>query len=296
MNHLTRRRFLQSAAVATAATAAGHLAQAADKPGSRMQFGLVTYLWGQNWDLPTLIANCSEAQVLGVELRTTHKHGVEQHLDRRQREQVNQRFADSDVTLVGLGSNERFDHPDAAGLQKAVETTKQFLQLSHDVGGSGVKVKPNSFHKDVPREKTIEQIGRALNQLGPTAADLGQQIRLEVHGQCAELPIMKQIMDVATHPSVGVCWNSNSQDLAGEGLAHNFHLVEDRFGATAHVRCLDRDDYPFAELIDLFVQSDYAGWVLLEARGNPADPIAALAQQGTLFKQMVAAAQAKHAS
>ena len=69
------------------------------------------------------------------------------------------------------------------------------------------------------------------NTLGTFAADHGQQLRLEVHGKCCELPTIRQIMDVADHPSVAVCWNSNDQDLNGEGLEHNFNLVKDRFGA-----------------------------------------------------------------
>jgi len=256
-----------------------------------MAYGLVTYLWGQHWTLEQLIANCDKANVLGVELRTTHKHGVEPNLDRAARADVAKRFADSRVKLVGLGGNERLDHPDAASLRKAVEEVKRFLQLSHDVGGSGVKVKPDRFHADVPREKTIEQIGTTLNALGAAARDLGQQVRLEVHGQCAELPTIRAILDIANHDHVAICWNSNAQDLQGEGLRRNFELVSHRFGATCHVRELDSPDYPYEELIGLLVGMDYQGWVMLEASGSPADPVAALAAQGALFQKMVRAAQ-----
>ena len=58
-------------------------------------------------------------------------------------------------------------------------------------------------------EKTIEQIGKALNELGSFGEGWGQQIRLEVHGQCAELPTIKAIMEIADHPNVAVCWNCN---------------------------------------------------------------------------------------
>ena len=52
--------------------------------------------------------------------------------------------------------------------------------------------------------------------VGAYAADFGQKIRLEVHGQGTdELPNIKAIMDVATHPNVGVCWNCNATDLQG---------------------------------------------------------------------------------
>jgi hypothetical protein len=229
--------------------------------------------------------------VLGVELRTTHAHGVEPVLNTEQRSEVKKRFADSGVTLVGLGSDERFDSPDAAVVAKAVETTKRFIKLSSDIGSSGVKVKPNDFHEGIPREKTIEQIGKSLNKLGSFAGNYSQQVRLEVHGRCSELPTIKAIMDVADNPNVAVCWNSNDKDLSGGGLEYNFNLVKDRFGDTAHVHSLDSTDYPYRQLIGLFVKMDYAGWILLEeGRYIPEDRIKAINEQRMLFERMLAEA------
>jgi len=268
------------------------LPAASGKPGSSMRLGLVTYMWGAKWDLPTIIKNLEASRVLGVELRTTHKHGVEITLNARERREVRKRFESSPVVLVGLGSNERFDHPDPGKLKQAIETTKAFVKLSHDVGGSGVKVKPNSFHKGVDRRKTIEQIGKSLNLLGRFAADYKQQIRLEVHGQCSPLPVIKEIMDIATHPNVAVCWNSNMQDLQGKGLEYNFNLVKRRFGATAHIRPLDFGNYPWQRLIDLFVGMDYKGWLLLECTNKVDDYVKELIRQRELLRKMTAAARA----
>ncbi|MCH2583689.1 MAG: sugar phosphate isomerase/epimerase [Planctomycetes bacterium] len=291
----SRRKFLKgSAALAAGAllsSPASLLRGCPAQPGSSMKFGLVTYLWGQDWDLPTLIKNCTASKVLGVELRTTHAHKVEPSLNAAERKEVKKRFADSPVTMVGIGSNERYDNPNPAVVAKAVEATKAFIKLSHDVGGTGVKVKPDRFHKGVEQEKTIEQIGKALNQLGEYAEGWGQEIRLEVHGQCSQLPTIRKIMDVAQNKNVGVCWNSNGQDLQGKGLVHNFDLVKKRFGATAHVRELEDKNYPYEKLMELFVRMDYSGWVMLEARGRPKDRVAALAQQVKLFNSMVAKGQ-----
>jgi sugar phosphate isomerase/epimerase len=253
-------------------------------------FGLVTYMWGAQWDLPTLIKNCTELGLRGVELRTTHAHKVEPSLTDEQREEVRKRFEDVPVVLVGLGSDERFDNPDPAVVRKAVERTKEFIRLSHDIGGSGVKVKPDKFHKDVPREKTIEQIGRALNELGEYAAGFGQQVRLEVHGECGELPTIKAILDIATDENVAICWNSNGTDLRGDGFEKNFDLVRSRFGQTLHVRELDTPGYPWAGLFERLVATDYHGYVLLEAASKPADIMVALAGQVKLFEEHVAAA------
>jgi Xylose isomerase-like TIM barrel len=295
MSEMTRRGFLKTTATASvgvlAFTRPGY---SQEKKGADIRYGLVTYQWGKDWDLPTLLKNCEQAKVLGVELRTTHKHGVEPSLTEAERNEVRARFESSSVHMVGIGSNERFDSPDPKVLETSIEATKRFIKLSHDVGGSGVKVKPDSFHKDVPREKTIEQIGNALNQIAEFGTGFGQQIRLEVHGQCAQLPTIKAILDVADHPNVAVCWNCNPQDLEAPGLEHNFNLVKDRLGQTTHIHRFDSKNYPWPQLLDLYVKADYSGWMMLEEGEVPADPAAELIKQRELFDQMLS--EARHRS
>lgn len=289
---IDRRLFLQSLAAGAALSSLPGIAVAETVGGTNFGFGLVTYMWGAEMDLPTLIKNCETTDMQAVELRTTHKHGVEPSLNEEQRREVQKRFADTAVVCVGLGSDERFDNPDPAVVRKAIERSKEFIRLSHDIGSSGVKVKPDSFHKEVPHEKTIEQIGKSLNELGEYAAGFGQQVRLEVHGQCAELPTIKAIMDIATDENVAICWNSNVSDLKRDGLEKNFNLVRKRFGATCHVREVTGKDYPWQELVNLLVKTDYEGYVLLEAASKQTDYVAAMAEQVKAFHALVEKATA----
>jgi sugar phosphate isomerase/epimerase len=297
MHAITRRDLLRGAMTAAAAGSMGlpaiapHRARAEDD-GKGLRFGLVTYLWGKDMPLPELLRVCEQSGVLGVELRTQHAHGVEPSLSKAQRREVRKRFADSPVTLVGYGSNAQFHENDPAKVRHNIELTKQYVQLMQDCGASGVKVKPNGFVPDVPRQRTIEQIGRALNVVAAFGAEHNQQIRVEAHGRgTSELPVMKAIFDVADHPNVGVCWNSNDVDVQGKGLAANFHLVRKRFGDTVHVRELNEGDYPYQQLFDLMVGTDYAGWILLEARTNPNDKVRALREQREVFEAMVSKAK-----
>jgi len=294
MSFYSRRDFLKTSSLGGLLALGGSLPAAAfaEKKAKQAQYGLVTYQWAKDWDLPTLLKNCETANVLGVELRTTHKHGVERDLTKAERQAVAKKFADSPVTLVGIGSNERYDNPDPEVLKKAKAATKEFIKLSHDVGGTGVKVKPDSFHKGVDHEVTIEQIGRSLNEMGAFGADYGQQIRLEVHGKCAHLPTIRKILDVADHPNVAICWNCNKQDLEGAGLAENFALVKDRLGATTHIHDLIHNPYPHKEFFELMAGANYTGWLMLEEGKLPKkDTVAALAEQRKVFDKMWAQAQ-----
>lgn len=259
-----------------------------------MKLGLVTYLWGKDWDIPTLLKNCKTSNVLGVELRVDHAHGVGPSISALKRKEVKKMFADSPVKIVGMGTNQQYDFVDQDKLKKSIEETKEWIKLSKDVGGTGVKVKPNAFHEGVPHEKTIEQIGKALNEVGKFGADYGQKIRVEVHGEeTQELPNMKAIMDVADNKNVYTCWNCNDQDLIGGGLEYNFNLVKDRQGDTVHVRELNIGSYPYQDLMNLFVKMNYDGWILLECRTDPADKVKAMIEQHEVFDQMIMNAKKK---
>ena len=121
------------------------------------------------WDLPELIGNCQKTGFDGVELRSTHKHGVEVTLNKAQRAEVKARFADSPVTLVGLGSACEYHSADHGVVKQNIDLTRQFLELSRDVGGSGVKVRPNGFVKGEDRRRTIQRIGEALRTCAKSA-------------------------------------------------------------------------------------------------------------------------------
>lgn len=278
----SRRRFLRHsltglATVSALGVAAAERAAPAKSPSfltglPRMKLGTVTYNLAQDWDIETIIRNCEAAKFEGVELRTTHAHKVEVNLSKAEREGVRQRFADSAVQLMGLGSAFDYHTADGAKLKQDIAATKEYMVLAHDVGATGVKVRPNGFVKGVANEKTLEQIGRSLRELGEFGESYGVVIRLEVHGSGTSLlPNIKAIMDVASHKNVGVCWNSNQSDLDGAGFDANFDLVKNRIVAV-HMRDLSLEEYPFRKLLTRLNEIQFGGFCLAEIPPS-ADPV-----------------------
>lgn len=288
----SRRHFLHTALGAGAAASVLAAPSKLSYRGENIEFGLVTYMWGADWDLPTLIKNCETSQVHAVELRVEHAHKVDVSLTPEQRAEVRSRFEDSPVDVLGMGTNFEFHSPDAEELKKNIAGAKQFIKLSHDIGGTGVKVKPNALPKDVPVDKTLAQIGKALAEIGDYALGFGQEIRLEVHGkETSNLDHIRTIMEAAARDNVRVCWNSNAEDLAGDGIEANFAKVKDHLGRTVHIREVNTGDYPYDKLARLLVEADYEGFVCLEARTKPEDRVKALAEQRELFMNLVTAAR-----
>lgn len=264
----------------------------ATAPASKVRFGFTSYQWGKDWDIRTIIANLTKAQVHGVELRTSasYAHGVELSLSAEKRREVKKLFAKTPITLVGIASAERMDWPEPAKLKTAIEAAKAHLKLSHDVGGTGVRVFPNQWHPNVPHEKTITQIAKALNEVGAFAADYGQEVRLEAHGPAGELPTLRAIMDQVTQRTVRIKLNSDARDVQGQGFEANFNLVKDFLGHTLHAHNLKDTKFPYQLQIDLLVKMKWDGWALLEASDNVPDRVQALIEQRQLWEQMVAKA------
>lgn len=286
MELFTRRRFISRSAQAGAGLAA--LGAVAAQRVSKMRFGFTSYQWGMDWDVPTTIANCTKAKAFGVELRTQEKYasGVEVSLSDAQRREVRKRFADSPVQLVGLACSEKYDWLDAAKLNEAIETTRAHLKLSHDVGGHGLRVFVNDFHKEVPHEKTIEQVTRALNTVGKIGADYGQLIRLENHGSAGDLVTIRKIMDGVDQKNVRIKLNGLPADA--EDFARRFELVRNILDDTLHFHELDRGNFPYQLQSDLLIDAGWDGVWLLEASSKVPDRLQALIEQHKLWDAMVA--------
>lgn len=277
----SRRRFLAAAAAvvtvpALAPLEGARLAQSPARRRSGPRIGTVTYNIAKDWDLATLIKNLTEVGMDGVELRTTHAHGVEVTLAAAGRAEVRKRFEDSPIALAGLGTVCEYHSPDPAVVRKNIEETKAWVKLARDVGSPGVKVRPNGLPPGVPEEKTLEQIGRALKECGAAAADQGVKIQLEVHGEgTSRVPRIRKILDYGdNHPAVRVCWNSNQTDLLDGGLERNFRLLRAQIGQV-HMRDLFLEEYPFRDLIRLLNDAGFEGYCFAEIPPS-ADPVRVL--------------------
>lgn len=231
-----------------------------------MKLGMVTYNMAPDWDLPTIIERLTNTGYQGVELRSTHAHGVEPDISAARRKEMRQMFADSGITLWCLGSACDYHRPDPKVLRENIELTKRFCELAKDVGAPGVKVRPNGLPEGVPEEKTLEQIGTALKECGDAARDNGVEIWVEVHGHhTQEPPRMRAIMDICNHPKVGVTWNSNPTDVKDGSIREYFDLLKP-FIRSVHITEL-ANDYPWRELFGLLKQMNYSGFTLQEILG-----------------------------
>src|SRR5262245_36933880 len=131
-----RRRFLSASALGAAGCALAVPSARADKTQTskprQFRLGIVTYNIAKDWDLATVLDVSKRVGLSAVELRTTHKHGVEPSLTAEQRRDVKKRFTDSGVTCWGCGSVCEFHEANPATVRKNIDECKRFIKLAAD--------------------------------------------------------------------------------------------------------------------------------------------------------------------
>lgn len=281
MKQFNRRTLLSGAAFGAAAglqpvlRPAPVAAAEADPP---FGLGTITYNVTRDWDLPTLLKICPAAGLRALEFRTTHAHGIELSLTPAQRTEARRRIADAGIRQTSLGTTCEFHSPDASVVQANVAECRDWIKLAHDLGALGVKVRPNGLPEGVPVEKTLEQIGRALNECGRTAADHGVEVWLEVHGRGTQEPEnMRKILDFCGHPSVGANWNSNPTDIKDGSVRASFELLKPHM-KSVHINTL-WGAYPYRELFRLLREANFERYTLCEV-ATPVRP-----EDGLIFFQ-----------
>jgi sugar phosphate isomerase/epimerase len=230
-----------------------------------MHLGAVTYNVLKDWDLETIIGNLEGAGFEAVELRTGHRHGVEPSLGPEERLRVRRRFEASKIRLLSFGTTCEYHSPDEAEQKRQIELGKRFVVLAHDTGAWGIKVRPNGLPPAVPPETTIGRIASSLRELGEFGAGYGVEIWMEVHGRETSRPeVCAAIMRRTGHANVGVCWNSNEEDIVNGSLKESFELLRPWI-RNVHVNEL-ANDYPWRELFSLLGKSGYDRYTLCEAQ------------------------------
>src|SRR5262245_43546747 len=126
---LHRRAFLTASGGLAASTLMADAGAPAVKAAPRFRLGIVTYNIAAAWDVPTILKVCRAVGIAGVELRTTHKHGVEPSLSAARRKEVRQQFSDAGIEIWGCGTTCEFQSPDKTVVQRNIDTCGEFCRL-----------------------------------------------------------------------------------------------------------------------------------------------------------------------
>jgi sugar phosphate isomerase/epimerase len=233
-----------------------------------------------DWPLDKILDVAVENKYDGIEIR-----GIQRQLDLRKSPHFDtgehirttrQLFKDKGLKIVGLGSSAAMHHTSQAERTKAMDEAKSFIEIADKVGAPYVRVFPNNFPKDMPKERTIELITSGLNDLAKFSKGTKVKVVMETHGDVIWSDDIVSIMENVDDKQVGLVWDISNMwsvtkedikavyDKIGKWIWHT-HIKDLKLQGDKHVYTLfGEGDVPALEAVDLLARNGYKGYYSFE--------------------------------
>jgi sugar phosphate isomerase/epimerase len=254
-----------------------------------MKLSLDTYSIGTDLSLRDLIQLLPANGFDGVEFRcdSNQKHGVELDTSPEERRRIRTLLEQAGIEVACLSTGERYESPDPAVRQAAIEVTKQFVDLAADLGCGRIRVFGNDFPPGVPRPQVVQYVGESLRACGQHAEGKGVDVLLEMHGQFYYWEYALGAVKVADHPNVALNYNCDMKDLVDGSVAFTFGQVKDHI-RHVHLHTLENPAFPYKELFGILKEMSYDGFCSLEEGYREGGEKKVIALYAALYREMVA--------
>lgn len=300
---LARRDFLLRAAMLLAALP--EIARGAD---AQLPIGFST-LGCPSWNWLKILDFAVQNGFAAVELR-----GLEGTMDLPSRPE----FADAqieqskkEVTRRGLRiscvSSSANMHDTSPEHEKQLADARRFIDLASRLSAPFVRVFGNKLAG--PRDAAVEHIAASLRELGAYAGPKSVTVLIESHGDFTNSAILREILERAASPQVGLLWDAHNtfvegkEDPAitvnevGKYIRHT-HLKDSRAeNGEDHYVLTGRGDVPVKREVELLVAAGYTGYYCFEweKAWHPeiAEPEVAIADFARVMTQYLEAASTR---
>ena len=187
-----------------------------------------------------------------------------------------QEMADKQLQFVDLGSSCNLHFAEGAERQKHLDEGKRFLDLAAAINCPNVRVYPNKFPKDQTKQQTMDLITKGLLELADYAKGMKVKVLMETHGEVVHYSDLKNIMESAHHPQVGLIWDIANMWLdtgetpedaykALKPYIHHTHIKDAaKKDGKLDFRFLGEGEVPIFQAMDLLVKDGYKGYFSFE--------------------------------
>ena len=233
-----------------------------------------------DWTLDKILDVAVQNNYNGIEIR-----GIQREMDLGKSPHFNsdasiketrKKFSDRNLKIVGFGSSAAMHHAAAAERSKAMDEAKRFIEIAGKAGCPYVRVFPNNFPKEVPKEKTMELMSSGLNDLASFSKGTDVKILMETHGDLIWSDDLLKVMNTVDDKQVGLVWDISNMwtvtkedpkvvyDKLKKWVWHT-HIKDISLADGKHTYTLfGEGDVPAFEAIDMLEKNNYKGYYSFE--------------------------------
>jgi sugar phosphate isomerase/epimerase len=208
---ITRRRFVQTTALAVAALRSNALANT-----HRLTVGFST-LGCPAWDFAKILDFAHAHDFSAVELR-----GLQGSMDLPSRPefqsdriaQSKREIAAKNLKIACVSSSAYMHEADPEKRKQQLADAKRFIDLAAALGAPNVRVFGNKI--EGPKDQVIARVAAGLGELGAYAGEHGVTVIIESHGDFTDSPTLSDILSRAGSPNVGLLWDAHHTFVDGK--------------------------------------------------------------------------------
>ena len=300
---LARREFLERLAILLAA-----LPEVARGVDARLPIGFST-LGCPAWNWLKILDFAEQHGFRAVELR-----GLEGTMDLPSRaefaaaqiEQSKKEVARRGLLISCVSSSANM-HEAGAEREKQLADARRFIDLAAGLDAPYVRVFGNKLVG--PRDAAVEHIAASLRELGDYAAPKNVAVLVESHGDFTNSAILRDILEKAASPHVGLLWDAHNTFVEGQEdpaitvsqlgkYIRHTHLKDSRTeNGQDHYVLTGRGEVPVKRQVELLVAAGYTGYYSFEweKAWHPeiAEPEVAIADFARVMARYLEAARAR---
>ena len=233
-----------------------------------------------DWTLDKILDVAVANNYKGIEIR-----GIQREMDLSKSPHFNsdasiketkKKFSDKNLKIVGFGSSAAMHHADAAERSKSMDEAKRFIEIADKAGCPYVRVFPNNFPKETPKEKTMELMSSGLNDLAKFSKGTDVKVLMETHGDLIWSDDLVKVMNTVDASQVGLVWDiSNMWTVTKEDPKIVYEKIK-KWVRHTHIKDISlangketytlfgEGDVPAFEAIDLLTKGGYKGYYSFE--------------------------------
>ncbi len=273
----TRRSFLRSAALMTAAVLGGR--SLAAPVGLKRKLSFST-LGCPDWTLDEIISFATRNKYQGIEFRGLKRemdlYKCPEFADKASIKNTLEKLAANRLAVVNLGSSCTLHFAKPEERKKQLDEGKKFIDLARQLHCPFIRVFPNNFPKDQTREQTMDLIASGLLELATYAKGSNVKVLMETHGELVHTDDLVQIMQQVNHKQAGLLWDfCNMWSVTREEPSYMYqqlkpyiyhtHIKDARIvnGQPQYV-FLGKGEVPIFKAVDLLTRDNFSGYYSFE--------------------------------
>ncbi len=276
MIYSTRREFLQKSALLVAGLYAGNLF-ASNKTQPLLSFST---LGCPDWSFQQIIDFAVQHGYQAIEVR-----GIQRQLDLSKCNEFNspqnieatkKMMKKKGLRFINLGASTYLHLAEGAEREKHMAEARRFIDLAQQINCPYARVFPDNFPKDQEKKVTMDLISKGLVHLGDYAKNKNVMVLMETHGEVVKMDDIEKIMQLASHPNVGLIWDvSNMWTITKEPPVEVYKKLK-KYIYHAHIKdakmvdgkhqytLLGKGEVPIFEAIDVLSKGGYKGYYSFE--------------------------------